>query len=260
MILEVDVGNTRVKWRLIEGGAVIARGFEEAAKLTSVDEVNKCLLINVVPSHLLAAVHIATVVLSFRKLFTLWAAQYSLTPVFAKTLPSFNGVTNAYDDVSQMGVDRWLVIVAAYQKIKGACFVIDVGSAVTIDIVKEGGEHLGGYIVPGLQLMRRSLFGEIDQVGSNAEKTPEVNMYSSSAIFPGRNTQVAVSEGLPLMLLGMVHWLLLDFQAATGVDPSILVTGGDGGFLVDLLREKNIVGIEYVPELVLDGLSLVINN
>jgi type III pantothenate kinase len=259
MILEVDVGNTRVKWRLIKDAAVIERGFEETAKLTSVDEINKR-LVSAVSSHLLAAVHIVTVVLSFRELFTLWAMQYSLTPVFAKTLPSFGGVTNAYDDVNQMGVDRWLAIVMAYQKIKGACFIVDAGSAVTIDIVKEGGGHLGGYIVPGLQLMRRSLFGETDQVVCNAKKTPEVSMYSSSAIFPGRNTQAAVSEGLPLMLLGMIHWLLLDFQVATGVEPSILVTGGDGGFLAELLREKNISGIEYVPELVLDGLSLVTNN
>jgi type III pantothenate kinase len=259
MILEIDVGNTRVKWRLIKDTAVIGRGFEETATLTSVDDVNKRLA-GAVSAHLLTDIHIATVVHSCRKLFTLWAAQYSLTPVFAKTLPSFSGVTNAYGDANQMGVDRWLAIVAAYQKIKGACFIVDAGSAVTIDIVKEGGEHLGGYIVPGLQLMRHSLFGKTDQVGGNAEKTLEVSMYSSSAIFPGRNTQAAVSEGLPLMLLGMIYWLLLDFQAATGIEPSILVTGGDGVFLADLLRDKNIVGVEYVPELVLDGLTLVINN
>jgi type III pantothenate kinase len=258
MRLEIDIGNTRVKWRLLMNNVVLERGFGITADLGSTSDIDRC-FIDVALSTL-EVIHIATVVSSHRRLFTLWSAQYSLIPVFAQTSESSNGVLNAYDDVDQMGVDRWLAIVAAYKKINGACFIVDAGSAVTIDIVKEGGQHLGGYIVPGLQQMRHSLFGQTDLVGDNAKKTAVVNVSSVSAISPGTNTQTAVSTGLPLMLLGMIHWLLLEFTSANGVQPSILVAGGDGAFLAELLTNNGIGDVECTPELVMDGLSLVINE
>jgi type III pantothenate kinase len=258
MILEVDVGNTRVKWRLLSDGVVLERGFEMTVELTSIDDVDSC-FVNIAVSRL-TEIHIATVVLSYRKLFTLWAAQYSLAPVFVQTSGSCRGVINAYKEVDQMGVDRWLAIVAAYEKVCGACFIIDAGSAVTIDIVKEGGQHLGGYIVPGLHMMRHSLFGQTDQVGDNAGKASGANVCTSKSVSPGKSTQTAVSSGLPLMLLGMIHWLLLDFKDTSDARPSILVTGGDGAFLKGLLSSNGITGVRCVPELVMDGLSLVVND
>jgi len=263
MILEVDVGNTRLKWRLlsvgntgadgVSAGNVIERGFVMTETLTSVHSVNLCFG-NIAASRL-TMIRIGTVVGSQRELLALWAAQYSLVPMFAQTSVSCGAVVNAYDDVDQMGVDRWLGIVAAYSKVKSACLIIDAGSAVTIDLVDNGGRHLGGYIVPGLQMMRHSLFGQTDQVESNAEKTSTANV--SFALSPGKNTQAAVANGLPLMLIGMIQRLLLDVQAAYDISPFVILTGGDGAFLERLIHDELAMSMEFVPELVMDGLSLV---
>lgn len=256
MILEIDVGNTRVKWRLVSLDAVVKRGFGMTAALTSVHDVNQCL--GVIAASQLKIIRIATVVSFYRELLTSWAAQYSLVPVFAKTSASCSGVLNAYDDIDQMGVDRWLGIVAAYEKVRSACLIVDAGSAVTIDLVESGGNHLGGYIVPGLQMMRHSLFGQTDQVEGNAEKTSATHhAFEFSA---GKNTQAAVSNGLPLMLLGLVQRLLLDFQVRYGEFPFVMLTGGDGEFLKDLMSDDGLVGVAFVPELVMDGLSFIVDE
>jgi type III pantothenate kinase len=266
MILEIDVGNTRLKWRLLSVGdahadgvaadSVIERGFVMTATLTSVYDVNLCFG-NIAASQLVM-IRIGTVVSLLRELLTLWAAQYSLVPVFAQTSASHGAVVNAYNDVDQMGVDRWLGIVAAYNKVSGACLIVDAGSAVTIDLVADGGQHLGGYIVPGLQMMRHSLFGQTDQVESNAEKTSAASV--SFALSPGNNTQDAVANGLPLMLLGVIRQVLSDVQADYGVTPFVLLTGGDGAFLERLVRNDVTTEVKFLSELVMDGLSLVAND
>lgn len=64
------------------------------------------------------------------------------------------GVRNGYADYQRLGMDRWLAIIGAYQLARGACLVLDLGTAITADYVNAAGEHLGGYICPGLPLMR----------------------------------------------------------------------------------------------------------
>ncbi len=67
------------------------------------------------------------------------------------------GVVNGYADPSLLGVDRWLAVIGAYQRVQGACVVADIGTAATVDVVAADGRHRGGYIVPGPQLMVASL-------------------------------------------------------------------------------------------------------
>src|SRR3546814_4187176 len=67
------------------------------------------------------------------------------------------GVRNGYDDYGRLGLDRWLALLGGFHLASGACLVLDFGTAVTADFVAADGEHLGGFICPGMPLMRNQL-------------------------------------------------------------------------------------------------------
>lgn len=252
MILEVDVGNTRIKWRLRLAGDVVSRGYGETSLLRSKDDLER-LFANDDLSQL-RGIYVATVVVRYQKMFVDWAANRFPAPVFAATSQSCAQIVNAYVDFRQMGVDRWLAIVAGYHRVKEACLIIDAGSAITIDVLRSNGRHLGGYIVPGLQLMRHTLFSQADQVD-----VPEFFFDDKDlSLSPGKSTRQAVASGLPLMILGMINSILSENK--TQHLPFILVTGGDGDYLSALLRYHQLGSVEYIPELVLDGLAMVVEH
>ena len=77
--------------------------------------------------------------------------------VFHWAEPHRGGLVNAYTETDRMGADRWHAMYAAWQADAGGFAVVDAGSAITIDYVADSGKHLGGYILPGKQMMLRSL-------------------------------------------------------------------------------------------------------
>ena len=82
-------------------------------------------------------------------------------------------VRNGYEDIAQLGVDRWAAIVGAYTHFGSAVCIVDAGTAVTVDLVRDGGRHLGGLIVPGLQLMRSSLEQDTEDIERFSKKSSE---------------------------------------------------------------------------------------
>ena len=147
-----------------------------------------------------------------------------------------------------MGVDRWLAVLAAYGEWQQACLIVDCGSAVTVDMVDNDGRHRGGYIAPGIQLMRRALFRDTDAV-KVAALTP------GSQVDPADNTADAVNRGLLLMVVGLVteahRWLMTECKTPVAV----VVTGGDGEPVGAMLAS---IEAHIRPDLVLDGLALAL--
>jgi len=175
--------------------------------------------------------------------------------VFAEVRARCSGVVNGYHDVSQMGVDRWLALLATYEKYQSACLVVDVGSAATVDLLQANGQHLGGYIVPGLQMMNSALFRDTGRV-----KLESVNY--ADELRAGTSTREAVVRGLPLMLLGLVRLAYDELSSSSHISqaPTVVITGGDSQYMVLQLRSQlNIEPVEWAPDLVLDGLRLNIN-
>ena len=152
MNLQIDVGNTFLKWRVVEGGAVIARGGHATA-------AEECLagftFWNQVKTIALASV--ASTEVESRLLCVLKSYRPDITPFIACTQFFFEGVSCAYELPEQMGVDRWLALVAGYLKYGESCCIVDCGSAITVDVVNSSGSHEGGYILPGMRLMKKSL-------------------------------------------------------------------------------------------------------
>ena len=89
-----------------------------------------------------------------------------------------------------MGADRWHAMLAGWVRCKASFAVVDAGSAVTVDYVNAGGRHLGGYILPGLQMMRRSLKVDAARIGLGrvSNSTPARDnrpANASTTVWPG---------------------------------------------------------------------------
>ncbi len=182
-ILEIDAGNTRIKWRLlrytkqqkeeINSGAVLAPEL--------VDELpdSFCQHLYGIKTENIEAVGVSNVRgENFAKSLSLFCKnQFSVNVDFAIVSPELAGLKNAYQNSEALGVDRWLSMLAAYRSAQSAVCIVDCGSAITVDLINAEGQHKGGFIVPGLQLMRRSL-GEHTanlryQPGSISNNNPE---------------------------------------------------------------------------------------
>jgi type III pantothenate kinase len=179
------------------------------------------------------------VISRIKELSKQWSSLYQE----AYTSSSAAGVECGYLDPNALGVDRWLAIIAAYKKSGKACVVVDMGTAITVDIINERGMHLGGYIVPGLTMMNEALYRGTRQVKVDAQAIDD--------IAPGRVTEMAVANGCLLMIKSMVYSALSDINTPSA---ELFVTGGDGEKLMAVLE----CDATYSPDLVMDGLQYVV--
>ena len=168
-------------------------------------------------------------------------SAWGLPVRFARTAVTTAGVSNSYVDPSRMGVDRWLVMLAAWQRYHQACCIVDCGSAITVDLLDAGGRHEGGYILPGLRLMREVL------TGSTAGILVDRDIHDFS-LDPGADTSTAVAHGTNLLFSALAQHVPPWLQGQQA-ERRLLVTGGDGELFCKLAGQG-----EWVPDLVLDGL------
>lgn len=242
MLLELDLGNTRAKWRLLEAGHPVARGTLDITSMSQGRLPPQWLSAGV---RRIRAANVAGAPVG-ECLSRLLREALGLEPEFARVQRQCAGVTCGYRDPGQLGVDRWLAVLAAHRRDPSPALVVDCGSAVTLDLLGAGGQHLGGYILPGLELMRRALFADTDAV------KVEGGFTAGMSLEPGVTTEEAVSRGLPAMVLGAMDRALGHLRQREEVEPLLWLTGGDGAFFADLLDGD----CELLPELVFEGLAL----
>lgn len=242
MILELDCGNTLIKWRLLDRGGRVRDG-DMAPDLVELQrllggqerEIRGCRLVSV-----RSADETQLIV----DQLTSWLKRRPLVAMPARQL---NGVSNGYADYQRLGMDRWLALVAGYAMAGQACIVIDLGTAVTSDLVDDQGRHLGGFIAPGSKLLRSALLQHTRLIRYEDKATWDLVEPS-----PGMNTSEAVECGCGLMLSGFVQEQLRVARRLLGDDPAVILTGGDAQAVVALLPE----GARIVPDLVFRGLAL----
>lgn len=244
MILELDCGNTRVKWRVRNDDSIVMRG----AFLTT-DGFNQS------TSEELAQSKIARVLIGsvlgdeYAKKLAAWSITYlGVNPEFAVSEPHHAGVVNGYQQPEKLGVDRWLAILAAAAKTASASIIVDCGSAITVDLVTSQGEHLGGFIAPGLRLMRDAL-----STKTNAIKLSQIGYPEDD--FPGRNTVAAIKSAELAMIHGLVDHAKTVLRNYEHQEAVLMVTGGDGEWLVSIIKD----GL-YHEDLVLDGLQIALSS
>ncbi len=246
MKLEMDIGNSRIKWRTRTEDAVSAEGVAanvsdllgELERLQSPEEI------------LVSCVRGDVVVGEIAE----WAMQqWRLVPKLAYVSAQASGVTNSYSDVSRMGVDRWLAMLAAYHRTQSACLVVDGGTALTIDVINNSGVHLGGYILPGLALAVRAIEENTGIRLQHHEHSPAAEL--------GNNTEAAVLNGELAQIIALIEKVanqLIDNQTdgAETAGVKLLLSGGDANLLQAALADSHSIHVEICPTLVLDGLAL----
>lgn len=163
------------------------------------------------------------------------------------------GLNNSYTHPERMGVDRWLAMIAVYSQVKNQIkskgfIVVDAGSALTIDLVNEEGEHQGGYIVPGLLMAKKALFANTEQVIQYKEPVEETTS-DKDYHKPGKNTLQCVEYGVVNQMVALVKLMIEEYP-----DYKVFFTGGDGAMLADYLKTGTVD-----KDLVLKGLWQVRN-
>lgn len=242
MILEMDVGNTLCKWRLLgHDGALLARDALPANRFLSDPDP----LLGASPARIRVAC-----VAGPELRHALAARLHELTGCaaeFAQSTAECAGVRNSYPEPHRLGVDRWLAMLSAWARVHGPVIVVDAGTAVTVDVLDGRGHHRGGYIMPGQSLLYRALARDTREVGFGGERIPE-------SLDPGTDTEGAVSAGVLLMLASAVDAAIGRACGVLGAQCPVLLCGGDAG----IMKQHLPLGLEHVPDLVLDGLALAL--
>jgi type III pantothenate kinase len=248
MTLLLDLGNTRLKatWRRSEGG--FGPPAEADHRSRGIAAALETVLGNApggVPAQVDAAL-VANVAGEAAGLALAEALRArGVAARFLRAVPAACGVRCAYAEPARLGADRWAALLGARTLTGGACLVVDAGSALTIDAMAPAGQHLGGWIIPGLNMMIDALESRTGDLG--------VLRRASSGGFPvpfPADTGPAMEQGAQLAACGAVQAARTRLEAHCGAPARLLLTGGDAGRLL-----ADIGDAEYVPDLVLRGLA-----
>ncbi|MBD9399887.1 pantothenate kinase [Pseudomonas sp. PDM11] len=245
MILELDCGNSFIKWRVLPRGGVgaalacgVADSGEELIEALAdrfVRQLSTCRLVSVRADD------------ETRLLCAALSARFAIECQVAKPAQVLAGVRNGYEDYQRLGLDRWLAVVGAYSLERGACLVLDLGTAITSDFVDAGGAHLGGFICPGMPLMRSQLLTHTRRIRYDIKAAE----HASDSLVPGRSTAEAVERGCRLMLRGFVATQLEQARQQCGADVAVFLTGGDAAMAAEWVPAARVV-----PDLVFIGLAI----
>ena len=244
MILDLDIGNSRIKWRLSD----IAAGREEGGVVLGLSE----LLAATVEQHQVSRVRIACVRGGdlLHELTELLVKEWQLPVATARVSRECHGVTVAYEDLTRLGVDRWLAMLAAYRDTGGACVIVDCGTAMTLDCIGCSGRHSGGYIVPGLRLIPETL---TRNTAIELEGEPDWGLEL------GNSTAEAIYHGALQMLVSLLEKTVgRELSRLSGRIPlSVYLTGGDAAIFAGFLNLPDVT-LKMADGLVFDGLALAI--
>jgi len=233
MILCIDCGNTRLKWGLRDGGDWRASGM-----LAHGDLALLAGHLREHPSPVRAcACNVAGAAMA-AKIEALVPCPVEWVAAQAEQC----GVRNSYGDASQLGADRWAALVAARRRHAGACLVVNAGTATTIDLLDADGLFHGGFILPGLTLMRRALSGN----------TAQLPLAEADYSALPRNTAQAIASGAVEATLGAIERAFARLPEPRK-DALCLIAGGGAALLAPYLEMPHL----EVPQLVLEGVALI---
>ncbi len=243
-LLALDVGNTRLKWAQYEsvapGAALLGQGAVFLENIDKLAEGDWCSIAQ--PSKILGCI-VAGDAIKRRVVeqLDLW----DVTPHWVISSPQEAGMTNGYDYPARLGVDRWVAMIGARQRLlaRGShvpCIVVMVGTAVTVEAIDASGKFLGGIILPGHGIMLRAL-----ESGTAGLHVPTGEVCD----FP-TNTSDALTSGGTFAIAGAVQRMADNLARHCCQAPVCIMTGGAGWKMAPSMS----VDVELVESLIFDGL------
>jgi len=249
VLLAVDVGNTNTVLGAFEGRALRQHWRVETSHSRTADEygiqVRQLFAAAGVDPRAVDAVVVSSVVPALAATLTRMSERYfGVTPLFVgpgvKT-----GMPILYDHPREVGADRIVNAVAAWDRWACGMVVVDLGTATTFDAVSQKGEYLGGAISPGIGISMEALF-------THAAKLPEVEFARPPQVI-GKNTVASMQSGLVYGYVGLVDGICQRMAAELGFAPKVVATGGLASLLAGVSRSIH----EVDEHLTLRGLCLI---
>ncbi|MDF2695807.1 MAG: Pantothenate kinase type CoaX-like, partial [Labilithrix sp.] len=204
MLLAIDVGNTNIVYGLFDGSRLVHQFRVETSRGRTADEyaviVRQLLSMrNVEPAAVRGAI-IASVVPSLTEpMIDLVRRGFGLDALVVG--PGIKtGMSILYENPREVGADRIVNAVAAYERFHSGLIVVDFGTATTFDCVTPKGEYMGGVIAPGIQISADALF-------ARAARLPRVEIQRPPKVV-GRNTQHSMQSGIVFGYVGLVDGLV----------------------------------------------------
>jgi len=243
--LLIDVGNTRIKWARVRPGK---SGRQHAA--AHVGWTAKDYARRVFGRRAAARVVVSSVAGLKVNRMLIAAARIAAAPApeFVVSRRKAGGITTAYLEPWRLGVDRFVGVIGARRLCGGrAVCVVNVGTAVTIDLVDGLGRHRGGAIIPGPALMVDSLLSSTSGIRRRAQS----GRRGVRSLF-ARSTRTAIGQGAAYAVAAVIDRAMQEARVQIGRRPKLLLTGGGATSIVPLLRHSCV----RVPDLVLQGLAV----
>jgi len=249
MLLAIDIGNTNIVLGAFQGSR-LKGSWRIATSLAKTSDEYGILALDLFHAEGLRAAHVKGIILS--------SVVPPLTPIFVETSQRYfhfdplivdgamdTGLINRYEPPRDVGADRIVNAVAAYQRYGGPVIIVDFGTATTFCAVTQKGEYLGGAITPGITISAEALF-------QRASKLPKVELVKPKSVI-GQDTVSSIQAGMLYGYAGLVDAMVLRMKKELGPRTKVVATGGQSRVI---LSETKTID-EVRPCLTLEGLQLL---
>lgn len=249
MLLVIDIGNTNIVFGVYDGDKLVNHWRLSTALHKTVDEyailLNSLLYIEKIRLGEIDSAIISCVVPPLLIPFEIVCRKYiGIMPIIVE--PGIKmGMPILYENPQEVGADRIVNAVSAFEKHRKPLIVVDFGTATTFDYITAKGEYAGGCIAPGMMISLEALF-------ERASKLPRVELLRPKSLL-GKNTVTAMQAGITYGYASLVDGIVAKMKEEVKTDPFVIATGG-----LSSLIFKQSATIDEVDEfLTLRGLKLL---
>lgn len=248
-LLAVDIGNTTIAFGLFDDRKLLHDWRVQSDRDKTGDEYGVLLrslfALSGLDSAAVGAMIVSSVVPPLTPVFQTLGHDLFGTKVLVVGPGLRTGMPILYEAPLEVGADRVVAAVAAFEKYGGPCIVLDFGTATTFDAVSAKGEYLGGAIAPGVQISAEALY-------LKTAKLPRIEVRKPARVI-GKTTVGSMQSGLYFGYIGLVRNIVDEIRRELGAEAPVIATGG---FADQIAPEIGaIAAVE--PDLVLDGLRIV---
>lgn len=250
MLFVIDVGNTNINYGVYDGDKLIA-SFRMMSKMPRTSDEYGVMILGMLYNNKVSAddidgTIIVTVVPNVMHALTSAVIKYiKTTPVIVgpgvKT-----GIKIVTENPREIGPDRIVDAVAAYEKYGGPVLVLDFGTATTYDYIAADGSFAAGITAPGIRTAAKALW-------EDTAKLPEIEIKKPKSIL-AQETISSMQAGLVYGQIGQTEYIIKKVKEETGIsEMKVVATGGLGRIIS---AETDMIDV-YDPDLTLDGLRII---
>jgi type III pantothenate kinase len=249
VLLAIDVGNTQTHVGMFDGDELVQHWRFATARFATADEIAAVLagLLDLRDLRLsdVHAAMVSAVVPTLAHEYELVIKRYFDGRGLLVGPEIKSGMPIRIDRPQELGADRLVNAIAAYERVGGACIAVDFGTAINYDVVSAAGEYLGGVISPGIEI-------SLEALSARAARLPRVEIEQPRHAI-GKGTQEAIQAGVVYGFAGQVDAILGRIREELGEEATAIATGGFADAIVPFCEQVD----EVDDRLTLQGLKLI---